>query len=70
MIITSLIYSQKKRKDFLIRLMHFSLLMFDEDLALLDWLKPNLGGLFRGLFRGGGGDYIACLKLIRIMLET
>ena len=33
-------------------------------------LNPNMGGLFRGLFRGGDGWISPCLKLVRIMLET
>ena len=33
-------------------------------------LNLNLGGLFRGLFSGGGDKMIPCLKLVRIMLKT
>ena len=35
-------------------------------------LNPNLGGLFRGSFWGGGGGrgITLCLKLVRMMLET
>ena len=33
--------------------------------------KPNLSGLFRGSFGGGGGIKLPpCLTLVRIMLET
>ena len=35
--------------------------------------NPNLGGLFRGSFWGGGGGVVKlppCLKLVRIMPET
>ena len=35
-------------------------------------INPNLGGLFRGSFWGreGGLNYLYCLRLVRIMLET
>ena len=34
-------------------------------------INPNLGELFRGSFRGGGGGKIApSLKLVPVMLET
>ena len=32
--------------------------------------NPNLGGLFRDSFWGGGGKITPCLKPVRIMLET
>ena len=40
-----------------------------------NFFNPDLGGLFRGSFGGGGGGKITylpphCLKLGRIMLET
>ena len=34
-------------------------------------VNPNLGGIFRGSFRGWGeGKITSCLKLVRTMLET
>ena len=32
--------------------------------------KPNLGGIFRGSFCGGGAKITPCLKLVSIILET
>ena len=46
---------------------------FTRDLWVVATVNPNLGGLFKGLFRGvvgGGGKITPYLKLVIIMLET